>query len=98
VSDHPDTWRSRQSLNHMTAACPQCQSLQVVTGQLRPSTAAHDVGAVAFYLPSTKWKFFLISEPCVFPDEHASVCLACGLLWTRVDPREVQRLNKKHGK
>lgn len=38
-----------------------------------------------------------MSEPCIYPDETAAVCLKCGLLWAHVDPQKAEKLNKKYG-
>lgn len=81
----------------MTSTCPHCHSPRIVHGELRTDASGHDVGSAAFHLPATRDKFFLFSEPCVYPEDPVTVCLECGLLWTRVDPKEVRRLHEKYG-
>lgn len=82
----------------MNAMCPQCQSSRLVNGELRSTAAGHDTGMVAFHLHTTAGKFFWFSEPCVYPEETPTVCMDCGLLWTRVDLEEIRQLQEKHGK
>jgi hypothetical protein len=81
----------------MKASCPSCQSTETVSGELRTDASGHDVGHVGFFLPSTRGRFFLVSEPCVYPDTATTVCLQCGLLWSQVDPKEIRRLHEKYG-
>lgn len=81
----------------LATECPACRSTRIVHGELRTDQSGHDVGNVAFFLPSTRTRFFLVSEPCVYPEGRACACLECGLLWSRVSPEKVAKLKQKYG-
>ena len=81
----------------MITQCPNCKSQEIVGGELRTDQPGHDVGSPAFYVKTTRSKFFLLSEPCVYTDKSVTICLNCGLLWTHVDSEKAKKLHQKHG-
>ena len=84
------------TVGHMNTQCPNCKSQEIVEGELRGDQPT-EAGSPAFYVKTTRSKFFWTTEPCVYPDKSATICLSCGLLWTHVDCEKAKKLHQKHG-
>jgi len=68
-----------------------------MAGEIRSEQGLNGLGNPAFILNITKGKLFLFTEPCLYVDTNAIVCLDCGLLWSHPKLEETRCSTKSTG-